>query len=165
MKIPADRQPRWFLTLFALAAAGGAVGYVPLLTVLLPQRIAGVTPARARVRAAELLDHLGLADRAGHRPAQLSGGEQQRVAIARAIAKRPGVLRCAQPTGALDSTTGRLVLQAIERINAEFGTATVVITHNVGIGAMADRVIQFADGRLVADTRNADRRPAAELAW
>ena len=113
----------------------------------------------------EALALVGLANRLDHFPAQLSGGEQQRVAVARAIAKRPGVLLCDEPTGALDSKSGRLVLQAIERINAEFGTATVVITPIVGIGAMADRVIQFADGRLVADTRNADRRPAAELAW
>jgi putative ABC transport system ATP-binding protein len=95
----------------------------------------------------------------------LSGGEQQRVAIARAIAKRPGLLLCDEPTGALDSRTGILVLQAIEQIHAELGTTTVLITHNAVIAEMADRVLVLGDGRILEDRRNASRRPAHELHW
>jgi putative ABC transport system ATP-binding protein len=108
---------------------------------------------------------VGLNDRLDHFPAQLSGGQQQRVAVARAIAKRPDVLLCDEPTGALDSRTGIVVLEAIERVNAELGTTTVVITHNAGIADMADRVVSFADGRIVEIRANARRRRAAELAW
>jgi len=108
---------------------------------------------------------VGLEDRLDHFPAQLSGGEQQRVAIARAIAKRPDVLLCDEPTGALDSTTGILVLQALERVNAETGALTVVITHNVVIAGMADRVINLSDGRIAGERRNARRIAAAELRW
>jgi putative ABC transport system ATP-binding protein len=96
-----------------------------------------------------------------HFPAQLSGGEQQRVAIARAVAKRPDVLLCDEPTGALDYKTGKLVLEVIERVNRELGTATVVITHNAPIAAMADR----ADGRILSDHPNAARKPIAEISW
>jgi len=108
---------------------------------------------------------VGLADRAGHFPAQLSGGEQQRVAIARAVAKRPDVLLCDEPTGALDYPTGRLVLEVLERVNRELGTITVVITHNAAIAAMADRVIRIGSGRIVEDFRNAMRAAPADLAW
>jgi putative ABC transport system ATP-binding protein len=108
---------------------------------------------------------VGLEARMNHFPAQMSGGEQQRVAIARAIAKRPAVLLCDEPTGALDSATGVLVLQALERINRETGALTVVITHNAVIARMADRVIRLSDGRIVGVERNAERLPAAELAW
>jgi putative ABC transport system ATP-binding protein len=111
------------------------------------------------------LELVGLTARADHFPAQLSGGEQQRVAIARAIAKRPGVLLCDEPTGALDSATGVRVLEAIQGVGERLGTATVVITHNAPIAAMADRVVRFADGRVVAVERNAARRPAGEIAW
>jgi len=97
---------------------------------------------------AEALALVGLAERRHHYPAQLSGGEQQRVAVARAIAKRPGVLLCDEPTGALDSSTGVNVLQALERTHAELGTTVVIITHNVGIAAMAHRVFHFLDGRI-----------------
>jgi putative ABC transport system ATP-binding protein len=100
-----------------------------------------------------------------HFPAQLSGGQQQRVAIARAIAKRPAVLLCDEPTGALDSKTGVVVLEVLERINAELGTLTVVITHNADIARMADRIIHLGDGRVSAIDINQDKRPARELSW
>jgi putative ABC transport system ATP-binding protein len=108
---------------------------------------------------------VGLDSRMDHFPAQLSGGEQQRVAIARAIAKRPDVLLCDEPTGALDSATGVLVLQALELTNRETGALTVVITHNAVIADMADRVLQLSDGRIVRERRNASRAPASELRW
>src|SRR5690606_34191873 len=117
------------------------------------------------MRPEEALALVGLEQRLDHFPAQLSGGEQQRVAIARAIAKRPSVLLCDEPTGALDSATGVRVLEAIERINAELGTTTAVITHNAVIADMADRVIHISDGRVAAAERNATRRPARELTW
>jgi putative ABC transport system ATP-binding protein len=113
----------------------------------------------------EALARVGLADRADHFPAQLSGGEQQRVAIARAIAKRPDVLLCDEPTGALDVATGRLVLDVLARVNEELGTITVVITHNAAIAAMADRVVRLSSGRIVEETRNVRRAPASELVW
>ncbi len=111
------------------------------------------------------LEIVDLESRADHFPAQLSGGEQQRVAVARAIAKRPEVLLCDEPTGALDSRTGVRVLAAIERVNRELGTTTALITHNAAIADMADRVIAFADGRIADVKVNAHRRPAGELAW
>ncbi len=108
---------------------------------------------------------VGLAGRLQHYPAQLSGGEQQRVAIARAIAKQPDILLCDEPTGALDSQTGVLVLEAIERIHEELGTSTVLITHNAVIADMADRVLVMGDGRIHQERRNPTRRPARELTW
>jgi putative ABC transport system ATP-binding protein len=113
----------------------------------------------------QALTLVGLDHRLDHFPAQLSGGEQQRVAIARAIAKRPDVLLCDEPTGALDITTGIVVLSAIERVNREIGTATVVITHNAAIAGMADRVVRLADGRVVATERNTRKIPVGELEW
>ena len=113
----------------------------------------------------QALAMVGLDHRLDHFPAQLSGGEQQRVAIARAIAKRPDVLLCDEPTGALDSETGVVVLEAIERINAELGTTTVVITHNAAIAGMADRVLRLGGGRIVADERNTRRLTPEELRW
>jgi len=113
----------------------------------------------------QALDLVGLSHRADHFPSQLSGGEQQRVAIARAIAKRPDVLLCDEPTGALDAATGTLVLGAIDRINRELGTTTAVITHNAVIGSMADRVVQLADGQIVADRRPSTRQAPEALQW
>ena len=113
----------------------------------------------------QALGLVGLAHRLDHFPAQLSGGEQQRVAIARAIAKRPDVLLCDEPTGALDITTGIIVLEAIERVNRELGTATVVITHNAAIAGMADRVVRLADGQVASSVHNATRMAAGDLRW
>jgi putative ABC transport system ATP-binding protein len=113
----------------------------------------------------EALALVGLSGRLNHFPAQMSGGEQQRVAIARAIAKRPGVLLCDEPTGALDSKTGTAVLAALEEVNNRFGTTTLVITHNAGIRKMAHRVIRFQDGRVVEIERNETRATASEITW
>ena len=113
-------------------------------------------------------DALGLVQlgqRRDHFPAQLSGGEQQRVAIARAIAKRPAVLLCDEPTGALDISTGVVVLEALARVNDELGTTTVVITHNAAIAEMADRVIRLADGRVTAIEERTEKRQPRELSW
>ena len=113
----------------------------------------------------EALGLVGLQNRLDHFPAQLSGGEQQRVAIARAIAKRPEILLCDEPTGALDCATGIAVLEAITRINAELGTTVVVITHNAAIAAMADRVVSFANGQIARITANATRAPVQSISW
>ncbi len=113
----------------------------------------------------EALEMVRLADRANHFPAQLSGGEQQRVAIARAIAKRPKVLLCDEPTGALDVQTGIVVLEAIARINQELGTTTVVITHNAAIAQMANRVISLSNGQISGVQKNTTRISAKELEW
>jgi putative ABC transport system ATP-binding protein len=113
----------------------------------------------------EALHLVGLGERMDHFPAQLSGGEQQRVAIARAIAKRPEVLLCDEPTGALDVRTGITVLEAIERINRELGTLAVIITHNAIIADMAGRVFSLSDGRLVHTRENPTRAPVRSLAW
>jgi putative ABC transport system ATP-binding protein len=113
-------------------------------------------------------DALGLVNlgaRLDHFPSQLSGGEQQRVAIARAIAKRPDVLLCDEPTGALDIATGILVLQAIEQVNRELGTTTAVITHNAAVAGMADRVVSLSDGRITSDRENERKIPATALQW
>lgn len=115
--------------------------------------------------AAEALARVGLGERQHHFPSQLSGGEQQRVAIARAVAKRPDVLLCDEPTGALDYPTGKLVLEVIERVNRELGTTTMLITHNAAIAGMADRVLRLADGRIVSDIRNSRRISPSELSW
>jgi putative ABC transport system ATP-binding protein len=108
---------------------------------------------------------VGLEQRLDHFPSQLSGGEQQRVAIARAVAKRPEVLLCDEPTGALDITTGVVVLEALAQANRELGTATVVITHNAAIGGMADRVVRLADGRIAGIERNASPVSPGALRW
>jgi putative ABC transport system ATP-binding protein len=108
---------------------------------------------------------MGLGDRLDHFPAQMSGGEQQRVAIARAIAKRPDVLLCDEPTGALDITTGVVVLDALARVNEELKTTVAVITHNASIAAMGDRVVTLADGRIVDDRANASKRMPEEISW
>jgi len=108
---------------------------------------------------------VGLEDRINHFPSQLSGGEQQRVAIARAIAKRPKVMLCEEPTGALDSQTGVMVLEALDEVNRELGTTTLLITHNVVIADMADRLLRFADGALVEDRANPNRVAPSALQW
>jgi putative ABC transport system ATP-binding protein len=113
----------------------------------------------------EALALVNLDRRRDHFPAQLSGGEQQRVAIARAIAKRPAVLLCDEPTGALDISTGIVVLEALARVNADLGTTTIVITHNAAIADMADQVIRLADGRIVSSEQRTEKRTAAELTW
>jgi putative ABC transport system ATP-binding protein len=112
-----------------------------------------------------VLELVGLGDRLDHFPAQLSGGEQQRVALARAVAKRPDLLLCDEPTGALDCETGRLVLAAIDTVNRELGTTTAVITHNVPIAAIADRVITLGDGRIVREERHEVRVPVESVRW
>lgn len=117
------------------------------------------------MKPSDALEIVGLADRINHFPAQLSGGEQQRVAIARAIAKNPRVLLCDEPTGALDSKTGRLVLDALIDINTELGTTTAIITHNAVTRKLAHRVFYFADGAIIRDEENTSRLSAAELDW
>jgi len=117
------------------------------------------------LEAEDALALVGLGDRLDHFPAQLSGGEQQRVAIARAVAKRPTVLLCDEPTGALDFRTGILVLQVIERVNRELGTATAIITHNAPIADIADRVVTLADGRILGERAPGRRLRASELRW
>jgi putative ABC transport system ATP-binding protein len=121
--------------------------------------------AREPMHPEDALAVVGLEDRMDHFPAQLSGGEQQRVAIARAIAKRPTVLFCDEPTGALDSKTGVRVLRVLQDVNERFGTTTVVITHASATSAMADRVLHFADGRLSRNVVNAHKRSAEEISW
>ncbi len=147
------------------------VGFVFQFYNLIPsltanENVALVTEiARDPMPSKQALEIVGLGDRMNHFPAQLSGGEQQRVAIARAIAKRPDVLLCDEPTGALDISTGIVVLEAIERINRELGTATAVITHNAAVASIADRVVQLSGGRIVADHVNAAKIPPSELSW
>jgi putative ABC transport system ATP-binding protein len=137
---------------------------IPSLTAR--ENVAVVTEiANEPMAPAAALQLVGLGERMDHFPAQLSGGEQQRVAIARAIAKRPDVLLCDEPTGALDFSTGILVLEALARVNRELGTTTAVITHNAGIAQMADRVIRLADGRIAEVSVNADKRDPRELNW
>jgi len=121
--------------------------------------------SRSPMRSEDALQLVGLSERLDHFPAQLSGGEQQRVAIARAIAKNPDVLLCDEPTGALDSQTGIVVLEALLRNNREMGTTTAVITHNAAIAQMADRVIQLVDGNITAIYVNKTKLPPSELDW
>lgn len=137
---------------------------VPSLTAR--ENVALVTEiATSPMSPEEALDRVGLRERMDHFPAELSGGEQQRVAIARAIAKRPGVLLCDEPTGALDSRTGVRVLEALESINREIGTTTIIITHNAAIREMAHTVISFADGRISEVHTNPSRVRPAEITW
>ena len=137
---------------------------IPSLTAR--ENVALVTDiARDPMSAAEALAWVGLGERLDHFPSQLSGGEQQRVAIARAIAKRPQVLLCDEPTGALDYQTGKLVLEVIARINAELRTTAMVITHNAAIAAIADRVLRLGDGRIVGEERPARKLTPAEISW
>ena len=137
---------------------------IPSLTAR--ENVALVTEiAAAPMAPEEALAMVGLGGRLDHFPTQLSGGEQQRVAIARAVSKRPQVLLCDEPTGALDAPTGVLVLDVIARVNRELGTTTAVITHNSVIAEMADRVVHFGDGRVVSVATNAEKKSPAELSW
>jgi putative ABC transport system ATP-binding protein len=137
---------------------------IPSLTAR--ENVALVTDIAANpMSAREALEWVGLGTRLDHFPSQLSGGEQQRVAIARAVAKRPQVLLCDEPTGALDYETGKLVLEVIARINAELGTTAMVITHNAAIAGLADRVLRLGDGRIVGETRPERKLTPAEISW
>jgi putative ABC transport system ATP-binding protein len=137
---------------------------IPSLTAR--ENVALVTEiARNPLSPEEALELVGLGARMDHFPSQLSGGEQQRVAVARAIAKRPDVLLCDEPTGALDSATGIKVLEAIDAVNRELKATTLVISHNIGIADMADRVLYFADGRIARTEEKGRRRKPSELSW
>ncbi len=137
---------------------------IPSLSAL--ENVALVTEvSKNPMKPMDALEMVSLTDRAHHFPAELSGGEQQRVAIARAIAKRPDVLLCDEPTGALDSATGIVVLSAISRINEELGTTTAIITHNVSIRRIADRVVYFHDGRIAEIVENPDRLRPEDVSW
>jgi putative ABC transport system ATP-binding protein len=137
---------------------------IPSLTAL--ENVSLVTEiAEQPMAPEEALRLVGLGDRINHFPAQLSGGEQQRVAIARAVAKRPDVLLCDEPTGALDYATGKLVLEVLARVNRELHTTIAVITHNAAIAGMADRVVRMSSGQIVEVTRNARKLSPAELSW
>jgi len=137
---------------------------IPSLTAY--ENVALVTEiAEKPMKPDEALALVGLEARMDHFPAQLSGGEQQRVAIARAIAKRPEVLLCDEPTGALDSKTGIRVIEALLSVNAQLGTTTLIITHNASIQDVADRVLFFADGQISKERKNEARRASAELSW
>jgi putative ABC transport system ATP-binding protein len=137
---------------------------IPSLTAR--ENVALVTEiARSPMAPEEALGMVGPGERLDHFPAQLSGGEQQRVAIARAVAKRPDVLLCDEPTGALDSRTGRIVLTVLERVNRDLGTATALITHNAPIAAMADRVVRLHDGSIIEQYQNERRRSPEQIEW
>jgi putative ABC transport system ATP-binding protein len=137
---------------------------IPSLTA--KENVAVVTEiARDPMTPEQALDIVQLGDRMDHFPAQLSGGEQQRVAIARAIAKQPDVLLCDEPTGALDSSTGIVVLEALAKVNCELGTTTAIITHNATISGMADRVIHFSDGLIVSIDQNTEKIAPQALSW
>src|SRR5579863_3121531 len=113
----------------------------------------------------DALDLVGLSTRRDHYPSQMSGGEQQRVAIARAVVKKPEILLCDEPTGALDATTGRLVLEVLDRVNRELRTSIAVVTHNAPIAKMANRVVTLADGLIASDTKNGARAAPSEVTW
>jgi putative ABC transport system ATP-binding protein len=137
---------------------------IPSLTAL--ENVALVTEIAVNpLDPAKALALVGLGERSHHFPSQLSGGEQQRVAIARAVAKRPDVLLCDEPTGALDYLTGKLVLEVLERVNRELGTIVVVITHNAAIAAMADRVIRISSGKIVEIHCNETKASPGEISW
>lgn len=158
---------QWQLTQFRRNHVGFVFQFYNLIPSLTAEEnIALVTDICSDpMRPAEALDMVGLADRRNHFPSQLSGGEQQRVAIARAIAKRPGVLLCDEPTGALDVKTGVRVLEVIQRVNQELGTTTAVITHNSMISEMADRVISLSDGKIAGERSNSEKMSPQEIQW
>ena len=162
-----DGSDEQILTMFRRNCVGFVFQFYNLIPSLTArENVALITGiSRNPMTPAEALDMVGLGARMDHFPSQLSGGEQQRVAIARAIAKRPEVLLCDEPTGALDVTTGITVLEAVERINRELGTLTVVITHNAVMAEMADRVLHLSDGKIVSSHCNITRLPVSELKW
>ena len=162
-----DGSEEHILTMFRRNCVGFVFQFYNLIPSLTArENVALITGiSRDPMTPEEALDMVGLGARMDHFPSQLSGGEQQRVAIARAIAKRPEVLLCDEPTGALDVTTGITVLEAVERINRELGTLTVVITHNAVMAEMADRVLHLSDGKIISSHRNATRLPVSELKW
>lgn len=155
------------LTLFRRNCVGFVFQFYNLIPSLTArENVALITDiARDPMKPEEALEMVGLKNRMDHFPSQLSGGEQQRVAIARAIAKRPEVLLCDEPTGALDVTTGIAVLEAVEQINRELGTLTVIITHNAAMAEMADRVLYLSDGQIVKARKNDVRLPVTKLEW
>lgn len=137
---------------------------IPSLTVR--ENVALVTEiSRSPMDPVEALALVGLENRLDHFPSQLSGGEQQRVAIARAVAKRPDELLCDEPTGALDYETGKVVLDVLSRVNRELGTTTIIITHNISIGRMADRVLRMSGGKIISEEINHEKVSAGELQW
>ena len=164
---PLDGSDENTLTLFRRNCVGFVFQFYNLIPSLTArENVALITDiSRDPMTPEEALEMVGLGARMDHFPSQLSGGEQQRVAIARAIAKRPEVLLCDEPTGALDVTTGITVLEAVERINRELGTLTVIITHNAVMAEMADRVLHLSDGKIVNTHRNEMRLPASQLEW
>ncbi len=155
------------LTLFRRRHVGFVFQFynlIPSLTAL--ENVAMATEIAPNPRdPREMLDLVGLGERADHFPAQLSGGEQQRVAIARALAKRPEVLLCDEPTGALDYSTGVVVLDVLRGVNRQLGTTLLIITHNAAIGELADRVLHMGSGRIVEIRSNEHPKEAAEIAW
>jgi putative ABC transport system ATP-binding protein len=155
------------LTLYRRENVGFVFQFYNLITSLTAaENVALVTEISSDpMPAAEALGLVGLEDRVDHFPAQLSGGEQQRVAIARAVAKRPDVLLCDEPTGALDLETGQLVLRVIDKVNREIGTTTALITHNAAIAAMGDRVIRLSSGEISSEQTNEARAPIEEIRW
>lgn len=155
------------LTLFRREAIGFVFQFYNLIPSLTARENVDLVTEIARdpMPAIDALALVGLQERADHFPAQLSGGEQQRVAIARAIAKRPEMLLCDEPTGALDIKTGIVVLEALDRIHRELGTTLMLITHNAAIAGMANRVLVLADGRVAEDRRNATTITPRELSW
>lgn len=164
---PLDGADENTLTLFRRNCVGFVFQFYNLIPSLTArENVALITGiSRNPMTPEEALEMVGLTRRMDHFPSQLSGGEQQRVAIARAIAKRPDVLLCDEPTGALDVTTGITVLEAVERINRDLGTLTVIITHNAVMAEMADRVLHLSDGKIISAHHNETRMPASELKW
>jgi putative ABC transport system ATP-binding protein len=156
-----------FLTRYRRESVGFVFQFYNLIPSLTARENVGLITEIARdpMPPEEALEMMHLGGRLDHFPAQLSGGEQQRVAIARAIAKRPEVLLCDEPTGALDVRTGIVVLEGVERVNRELGTLTVIITHNAVMAEMADRVVHFSDGRVHHIVENARRAPVSGLKW
>ena len=160
----ADERERTAYRRFHVGFVFQFYNLIPSLTAR--ENVAVVTEiAQNPMTPEEALKLVGLTERLDHFPAQLSGGEQQRVAIARAISKNPEVLLCDEPTGALDSKTGIVVLEALEKINRELGTATAIITHNADIAGMADRVIHLSNGRIADIKANAVKKSPGELQW